>query len=576
MKTMVKPKQMAKVIGMNRKNCILIVDDSATSRSFLNAILGKEGYQIEFASCGREALEKSLTVKPDLLLLDVILPDMNGFEVCQEIRNNPYTSLMPVMMVTSLDDRSSRLQGLHSGADEFLSKPLDALEVRARVKTVLKLDRFRRLLYDQITGLPNEMLFIDYIDNVMLGGDDDSGGHDQFAVLVVKLSNAMFFNNYLSKIKNQEAINRLVEILQGENQDVKIISYNKEGHFAILLDGAGRNEAAGFAENIIRIFKSPIQYMDGEMLLTCKIGIALFPDNGTTGGELVNNARLAFGEKHIENFYMQFYDETIKETYRNNIEIATNLYNAVEKKEFVLHFQPQIKTVSREIIGIEALIRWNSKKYGFAFPDFFICRAEENGAIINMGNWVIKDSLRYLAQLMQMKFTLPEIAINVSALQFSDPSLESKIVHFTKMYELNPEKIKIEITESSIIGDPEDSQQKMRALKEKGYKISIDDFGTGYSSLVYLKNYPVDEIKIDKVFIQNLNTQKINYEIVKYIIELAHTLKMQVVAEGVEKEEQLELLKKLGCDVIQGYYFSKPVSEKEMTALLWQQPFLKI
>lgn len=555
---------------MFEKNCILIVDDSLSWRNMLNAILKQEGYQIEFAASGKEALKKSLAIKPDLVLLDVMLPDMDGFEVCRTIRSNPYTSLMPVIMVTALDDQDLKLQGLQAGADEFLGKPLNALEVKARIGTVLKLYRYKRLLYDRTTGLPNEMLFIDYIDNITLRTHDRT---EQFAVLAIKLSNSLFLNNYLC---NDEQISKgVINKFQIERDDVKIISYNREGYFIVLLDGAGADKATRFAEELVLAFNRPVEYLDGEILLYCKIGISLYPENGSSGNELINNARLAYKESRNKQSDIQLYNQKLEMSLKNNVEIATNLYNAIEKNELLLHFQPQIRVDNREIIGMEALVRWDSKKYGFVYPDFFIPSAEENGTILNLGNWVLKDSMRYLAKLAQTMSNVSNLSINVSALQFNDPSLESRILNLLRLYDLDPKRIVIEITESAIIASSEESQKIMQTLKDKGFKLSIDDFGTGQTSLAHLRNYPIDEIKIDKVFIRNFVTQKVDYEIVKYIIELAHTLNMRTVAEGVEEEQQVELLEKLGCDIMQGYYFSEPVSEHQMTQLLLTQPFRK-
>jgi len=556
---------------MFEKNCILIVDDSLAWRNMLNAILKQEGYQIEFALNGKQALEKSLEIKPDLVLLDVILPDMDGFEVCRMIRSNPYTSLMPVIMVTALDDQNSKLQGFQAGADEFLSKPLNSLEVKARVSTVLKLYRYKRLLYDPTTGLPNEMLFIDYIDNIISRGVSDS--IEQFAVFAIKLSNSLFLNNYLSN--DQQMSKGIINKFQIERAEVKIISYNREGYFIVLLDGAGPEKATKFAEELVKAFSRPVEYLDGEILLYCKIGISLYPENGSSGNELISNARLAYKESRNKKSNIHFYDKELEMSLQNNVEIAANLYNAIDKNELLLHFQPQIGVNNREIIGMEALVRWDSKKYGFVFPDFFIRSAEENGTILNLGNWVLKDSMRYLAKLAQTMSVTSNLSINVSALQFNDPSLESRILNLLKLYDLDPKRIVIEITESAIFANSEESQKIMQTLKEKGFKLSIDDFGTGQTSLAYLKNYPIDEIKIDKVFIRNFVTQKVDYEIVKHIIELAHTLNIRTVAEGVEEEQQVELLEKLGCDIMQGYFFSKPVSEYEMSTLLLTQPFRK-
>ena len=548
------------------KNTILIVDDSLAGRNILKAILGHEGYRIEFAHTGEEAIKKSFELKPDMVLLDVMLPDTNGFEVCKLIRNNPYTSLMPVIMVTALDDRDSKLVGIQSGADEFLSKPLDPLEVKARVRNVLKLDRFRRLLYDKATGLPNEMLFNDYIDNIILR---EAHNKVNFAILAVKLSNSMFLNSYLSKINDQKMLKGILDNFQNDREDVKIISYNSEGYFTIMINEAGMDKATGFASEIISAFSKPIEYLEGEMLICCKIGISLYPENGSGGSEITNNARLAYEESCTEKFNPKFYNKQIEKSYKTNVETAADIYNAIDKKEFVLHFQPQIRVSDREIIGVEALIRWDSKKYGFVFPDSFISQAEENGTIIKLGSWVIQDSLRYLST---QKIS---ISINLSALQFDDPGLVARICDLSKMYCVAPERVILEITESAIMANKQESRKKMEALKEKGFKLSIDDFGTGQASLAYLKNYPIDEIKIDREFIRGITTKKVDRGIVKHIIELAHTLDTTTVAEGVEEEAQASLLESMGCDIIQGYYFSRPVGENEMSELLIGQPFRK-
>ena len=341
------------------------------------------------------------------------------------------------------------------------------------------------------------------------------------------------------------------------------------------MDDVSKELAAEIARDINISFSKPIEYLEGEVLLTGKIGISLYPEHGGTGMELVNNARSAYNEKQSDKLEFSFYNSEMNENNRIDVEFGADLYNAINNNEFVLYFQPQISVKDREIIGMEALVRWDSKKYGFSYPDFFITRLEANGSIIKLGNWIMSDSMRYLSALDQRGVFFPEVSINVSALQFGDPNLEKKLDNFIKSNKLCANRIKIEITESALIEDPEESRRILLSLKKKGFKISIDDFGTGYGSLLYMKNYPVDEIKIDKIFIQHIEEKKADYAIVKYMIELAHALHMTVVAEGVETESQADLLEDMDCDVLQGFYFSKAISEEEMTKLFIKQPFCR-
>jgi EAL domain-containing protein (putative c-di-GMP-specific phosphodiesterase class I) len=255
--------------------------------------------------------------------------------------------------------------------------------------------------------------------------------------------------------------------------------------------------------------------------------------------------------------------------HQHRMKMESHLYRALKNDEYVLYFQPQVRVDDRRITGIEALIRWNSSKFGLVHPELFIPQAEKSDLIIKIGDWVIENSLKYMAAIHQNGDVL-EIAINVAPLQLQASDFTEKLLKLIDFFKIPPEKIKLEITENTFMSVTEYMKRKMSALKDKGLKIVIDDFGTGYGSLVYLRDYPINEIKIKQRFLDDLEINRVDYIIVQHIIALGKALNVNVVAEGVEKTEQVEMLQSLGCHMMQGYYFSKPLCMADTTELLKQ------
>jgi len=299
------------------------------------------------------------------------------------------------------------------------------------------------------------------------------------------------------------------------------------------------------------------------------MGIAIAPIDGEEADVLLKNADTAMymAKEQGKNQYC-FFNNSMSSELIKKISIENNLRNALEEKEFKLYYQPQINISNGRIEGMEALIRWNNRELGFVPPNEFIPIAEKTGLIIPIGDWVLETACRQNKVWIDKGFKYNSIGINVSCIQFLKLDFVDKVKDILQKEQLPSSYLDIEITESLLMESTEDNINKLRILKAMGSNISLDDFGTGYSSLNYLRQLPINTLKIDKSFVQEICDNTDQKLIVSVMIDLSHKLGYKVVAEGVETKEQLELLKAMGCDIAQGYYFSKPLSSEEIELLL--------
>lgn len=550
---------------------VLIADDSLSARNLLEAILKPEGFRFLFAETGEKTLEIALREKPDLLLLDVILPDLSGFEVCRKIRENPYLAPMPILMITGLKDRDSRIEGYSAGADAFISKPMDPLEVLARVRSIQRQNRFLPFLYHKWLDLPNEILFRDYCDRII----QEALPGEQFSIVAIRLDNAAFLVKYLRQIEDQSLIRRIAATIQGEDKRAALLAYQSDGTFFLLLSGQDPVEAYGFAREMVERLSGPMEITGGALLFKATAGGTSYPVHGKDAQSLMEKARMVLEEAVAGHQEVLFYDVKTETAIHHKLKLPAAIFKGLEQGEFLLHYQPQISLSDGKIRGVEALIRWNSSQYGFQLPAFFIPEANASGAILPLGEWVLEEGLSFLKSLEQEGLEVPVLAINVSPLQFADLKMEEKFIEKTRTIGISPGNLKVEITEDALIADPALASRRLGALKKMGFRISIDDFGTGYASLAYLRDFPADEIKIDRSFTMNLSPGSYEHILTEHFVSLIQDLGMESVAEGVETEGQLSLLEKMGCHRGQGYYFSKPLPPEELKQLLAEQPFMR-
>ncbi|RKJ32979.1 GGDEF domain-containing protein, partial [Butyricicoccus sp. 1XD8-22] len=318
-----------------------------------------------------------------------------------------------------------------------------------------------------------------------------------------------------------------------------------------------------------KIIEEPVIINDQEIYISTSVGISIYPHDGHTTDELVNRADKAmyFSKQNGRNGFA-FYFEDLNIDTRRVLVLDTEIRKAIETKDFELYFQPKVSIGDNKIVGIEALVRWENEKLGFVSPNEFIPFAEETGLIIPISEIIIEKACEELRILRNAGFYDLTIAINISSIHFHQYSFLDSIKNILEKNNTSAQNFEIEVTERTVMNNDSDTIRKLVRLKQLGFKLSIDDFGTGYSSLSYLVRFPLDYLKIDRSFIQHIITLDDKQAVVDAIIQMAHRLKMEVVAEGVESVQQLNLLKEMGCDYIQGYYYSRPVPMDELIEFL--------
>jgi predicted signal transduction protein with EAL and GGDEF domain len=342
--------------------------------------------------------------------------------------------------------------------------------------------------------------------------------------------------------------------------------------FILILPETDAQGAAKVAENILQVASKRCQIEGFDLHITPSIGISVYPDDSIDSDTLIKYADVAMyqAKENGRNTY-KFYTSDMNAKVYERMTIENGLRQALENQNFVLYYQPQISLKDDRIVGCEALIRWNHAEKGLISPAHFIPVAEETGLIVPIGDWVMHEACRQA--LVWKKAGLPPItmAVNLSAIQFSHTSMSNQIIKMLEDIGLSPEHFELELTESILMGGVDTTLATLNNLAEFGLKLSIDDFGTGYSSLSYLKRFPLHRLKIDQSFVRDITHDANDAAIVKTIIGMAKSLNLEVIAEGVETQEQAEFLQRAGCDEIQGYYFSPPVPASEFATMLHVQ-----
>ncbi|MBI3593597.1 MAG: EAL domain-containing protein [Nitrospirae bacterium] len=424
--------------------------------------------------------------------------------------------------------------------------------------------------FDSLTALPNRTLFHDRLGQAISRA---SWNKRAVAVLFLDLDRFKNINDTFGHTFGDLLLKAVAERLRKCIRDGDTVARLGGDEFVIILDDlATPNHTLFIAEKILSGLSKPFVLQDRELYITTSIGIAIYPNDGDHYEMLIRNADTAMyrAKEQGKNNY-QIYSPELNEKVSERLALENSLRHAMERDEFLLYYQPKIDLISGKIIGVEALIRWLSPvNKQIVLPGEFISLAEEIGLILPMGEWVLQAACAQNKAWQMTGLTPIGMAINISATQFQQQNLSEMISNTLKESGLDPKYLELEITESTIMKSAENAEMTLKRLDELGIDISIDDFGTGYSSLGYLKRFPVSTLKIDRTFVRDISTNSDDKRLVGAIITLAHSLKLKVVAEGVETREQLHYLQSVGCDQIQGFLFSKPLSGKEMTQLLIQ------
>ena len=420
-------------------------------------------------------------------------------------------------------------------------------------------------LHDTLTRLPNRILLEDRLDQAISKADRE-GTH--FALMFMDLDGFKAINDaYGHDVGDKLLIavtERLLHLLKGQFTLARIGG----DEFALLAEGEGPDDAASLANSLVRAIDSPFNLDHYELMVTLSIGIALYPHDGKTERELMFNADAAmYHTKHMGRNGYHFFQPSMNTLAQTHLQLMNDLWMAIDRDELRLLYQPKFHAPVGPVLGFEALLRWQHPKQGLLTPDLFLPLAEKTGLIIPIGNWVINEACRQLREWHLQGHQSWSMAVNLSTLQFEQPSLVNTVLNSLALHHVPPEMLILEVTETTAMSNPDESVRVLTELTKAGVKASIDDFGTGYSSLLYLKRLPACELKIDRAFVKELSGESEDATIVSAIVALAKTLNLKVVAEGVETEAQQAFLTELGCNTLQGYLLGKPVSAQTIEAL---------
>ncbi len=433
---------------------------------------------------------------------------------------------------------------------------------------------------DAVTALPFRSVFIDNVKSLITEAESSK---ENFALVFLDINmfkriNNTFGHDFGDKVLKEASLRILKSVRKHhgvsrfrkssvDNANLSRIDGDEFGFVIYPILSIDKLEAT--ISRVINDISAPFNLSGSEFHLSCSIGISLFPNDGHTAEMLFKHAELAMYEaKSLGKNKFQYYAKNLDTTTAELLQLEYDLQHALDNQQFKLYYQSKIDSKTLKITGFEALIRWDHPNIGIVSPAQFIPLAEEIGQINAIGYWVIHQACLDIRRWLDMGYSDIHVSVNMSILQFKQADLFEKIVSILKKTKVNPSHLEIEITESTLMENMQSVVQTLEKLHAIGLRITIDDFGIGYSSFSYVKRFPVDTLKIDRSFIQNISTDKDDIEIVTAVIAMAQTMKLRVVAEGVENLEQVYILQKLGCDEMQGFYFSKPIEYERATVLL--------
>ena len=687
---------MNKIADAAEQPLVLVADDDATHRRVLQDILVKAGFRVVLAENGKIALAQFSKTQPDVVLLDVEMPELDGFSVCETIRAQEGIRETPVFIITGREDKEAVTRAYSVGATDFLNKPIalpvlphriryvlrtstslndlrgliraipdlifvvdadgevqeglsrgDAThtqqiqalstaskvsfypcenddEARACIKRALETGKtqvyehqlegldihletrfvirdsnsvlaivrditdrknseakiFNLAYFDELTELPNRQLFGQSLERTIKTAKRDS---QKFAILFVDLDRFKRINDTLGHSVGDELLKDVARRLDSCTRATDSVSRFDVGQgggiqlarlggdeFVINLYGIESEETvSAIATRIISVLTPPFTCEGHQFVVTPSIGIALYPEDGVTAEELLMNADSAmYRAKFAGRNNFKFYSETMRTKSMHRLDLENEIRKALENEQFELHYQPKADAKTWTLVGAEALLRWDHPERGPIGPQEFIPIAEETGLIVPIGQWVLREACKQVKVWSQFPFGDIPVSVNISSHQFQSDSLIDDVLGACLDAGIDPHSLELEITESVLLQDVDNTLEALKRLKRAGIALSVDDFGTGYSSLSYLKRFPIDTLKIDRSFVKELHIDLDDAAICAAILAMAQQLGLNVVAEGVETKEQLEFLRLHGCNQIQGYLCSKPLSAEQFAVLL--------
>lgn len=544
---------------------LLLIEDNLADQRLLEDMLvgdcpGK--FDLVFAqtiSLGLELLDKN---KFDVVLTDLSLPDGFGLDNIHEIQK--IAPDIPVVVLTGEERDELSMQVVQAGAQDYLIKGQgDGNLISRSIRYAMERKRNERGLtllaqYDSLTGLANRMLFRERLSRAIIRAGRQSS---MVALLFIDLDRFKNVNDTLGHDGGDQLLKVVADRLTACMRKGDTVARLGGDEFTVIFEDIEKAEdVIPIVHKMNNAMQEPVDLLGHEVFVTSSIGITMYPlDDKSEDGLLKNADTAMYQAKEQGRNCFCFYTKGLQKRTVERLHLESKLRAALEKNEFVLHYQPKINLQTRRIVGAEALIRWEHPGLGRVPPDQFIPLAEDTGLIVPIGEWVIREACRQIRNWQENGICDLRMAVNLSARQFKEANIQILILDIIRETGIAPSSLEIEITESLIMDDTERINGVLQELKGNGIHISMDDFGTGYSSLSYLKKLNVDSLKIDRSFVNDIIIDSEDAIIAEAVIALGHSLRLQVVAEGIETEEQLEFLRALKCDEGQGYYFSHPL-----------------
>ena len=540
---------------------VLIVEDEEINQQILSFILDKE-YDVLLANNGQEALDilgehhKEIS----LVLLDLVMPVMDGFEVLRRIEDDPILKRVPVIVLTS--DKSAEIESLRLGAQDFIVKPYDMPEViLARIKRSIMLAEETNLIIntqkDDLTGLFTKKYFYEYIHEFDVFNSVESMDAISINIKRFHIFNEMYGHEVGDKllISVAKALKDLTKTIDGivarVGSDTYFVYIASQDDYDFLIND---------------VLQPAVERVDKDLEVKFRIGINKFANKDDSIEKRFDHAvRASYEDKHSFENTIIFYDEQMHNKELYNDKLLHHFEKAVKDGEFKLYLQPKfnIRGDEPKLSSAEALVRWVHPEYGMISPGVFIPLLEENGLIRKLDYFIWDEAGKAIKRWeKEYGITLP-ISINVSRVDLLDEELLKHVMHVINTHKIDIKSLYLEITESAYSDEPEIIVKRVEELASKGFLIEMDDFGSGYSSLGMVTTLPIDVLKIDMSFVKNMLVSPKDKKMVEIIIEIANFLKLKTIAEGVENKEQLDELKEMGCDIVQGYYMSKPIPVSE-------------
>ncbi|MCF8093775.1 MAG: EAL domain-containing protein [Desulfobacteraceae bacterium] len=560
---------------MNTEAAILVVEDVKSTRFALVRILNKLGFEFIYeAENGREALDRLKRTRADLVLLDVLMPEIDGHEVLKTMKADVNLRHIPVIMVTSVDDMESAVTCIERGAEDYLTKPFNPVMLRARIFSSLEKKRLQDIekeylsMYDSATGLPNHHYFLRRLSEQINRSDRLPS---LFAVISVQMRKyPIIFETLGRRTANEYLVKRARQLRNTLAEDTLLARTGEQTFAVLLFDLPSLTKGNAAAISIYETLSTPLNLAGHEIAGRVNVGMVYNKPPYTNAEIMFRDAGLAARRAGTRGGF-KIFDDTLHQEAMRRLALEPDLRRALNNYQFLMHYQPIVRLKNGDVAGYEALVRWRHPEKGIIMPEQFIPIAEDTGAIIPLGNWVIYEVCRQAAEWEKTagknnNFT---ISVNVSAYQFADPEFLTVLQGALEKTGAGSSHINLELTETALIENTDRLAEILNELTRINVRTSLDDFGKGYCSLNYLNHFPFDTLKIDKSLINQIHRTPRNQAIVGSTIELAHRLGMSVVAEGLENRQDVATLQEMDCEYGQGWFYDEPLPMEQAGKLLF-------